>query len=112
MRQFCFVNVACLTHRLETDLRTRSQTLAGLVRSALIVSGVTMEQQILSTLQEIKTAIYILMAIVVLGVVASFLRAGIAAKSLLRGKLDDVFRDEANHLFDKGAFDELINFCE
>ena len=76
------------------------------------VSGVTMEQQILSTLQEIKTAIYVLMAIVVLGVVASFLRAGIAAKSLLQGKLDDVFRDEATHLFDKGAFDELINFCE
>ena len=71
-----------------------------------------MEQQILSTLQEIKTAIYVLMAIVVLGVVASFLRAGIAAKSLLRGKLDDVFRDEASHLFDKGAFDELVNFCE
>jgi hypothetical protein len=50
-----------------------------------------MEQQILSTLQEIKTAIYVLMAIVVLGVVASFLRAGIAAKSLLRGKLDESF---------------------
>ena len=61
-----------------------------------------MEQQILSTLQEIKTAIYILMAIVVLGVIASFLRAGIAAKGLIRGKLDDIFRDEASQLFDKG----------
>lgn len=64
------------------------------------------------TLQEIKTAIYILMAIVVLGVTASFLRAGIAAKGLLREKLDDIFRDEASHFFDKGAFDELIKLCE
>jgi len=71
-----------------------------------------MDQAILSTLQEIKTAIYVLMAIVVLGVVASFIRAGISAKNLLRGKLDDLFRDEANHLFDKGAFDELIKYCE
>jgi tetratricopeptide (TPR) repeat protein len=71
-----------------------------------------MEQQILSTLQEIKTAIYVLMAIVVLGVVASFIRAGISAKSLLKGKLDDLFRDEANHLFDRAAFDELIKYCE
>src|SRR5918999_2304706 len=71
-----------------------------------------MEQQILSTLQEIKTAVYILIAILVLGVIASFLRAGIAAKGLVRGKLDDIFRDEASHLFDKGAFEELINFCE
>lgn len=71
-----------------------------------------MEQQILSTLQEIKTAIYVLMAIVVLGVVASFLRAGIAAKNLVREKLDDLFRAEASRLFDKGAFDELIKYCE
>jgi tetratricopeptide (TPR) repeat protein len=71
-----------------------------------------MEQQILSTLQEIKTAIYILIAILVLGVIASFLRAGIAAKGLVRGKLDDIFRDEASHLFDKGAFEELIEVCE
>ena len=71
-----------------------------------------MEQQILSTLQEIKTAIYILIAILVLGVIASFLRAGIAAKGLVRGKLDDIFRDEASHLFDKGAFEELIKVCE
>ena len=52
------------------------------------------------------------MAIVVLGVIASFLRAGIAAKGLLREKLDDIFRDEASHFFDKGAFDELIKLCE
>jgi tetratricopeptide (TPR) repeat protein len=71
-----------------------------------------MEQQILSTLQEIKTAIYVLMTIVVLGVVASFIGAGISAKNLVREKLDDLFRDEASHLFDKGAFDELIKYCE
>lgn len=71
-----------------------------------------MEQQILSTLQEIKTALYVLMAIIILGVIAGFLRAGIAAKNLVKEKLDDFFRDEANHLFDKGAFDELIRYCE
>jgi tetratricopeptide (TPR) repeat protein len=71
-----------------------------------------MEQQILSTLQEIKTAIYVLMAIVVLGVVASFIRVAISVKNLVRGKLDDLFRDEAIHLFDKGSFDELIKYCE
>ncbi len=71
-----------------------------------------MEQQLLATLQEIKTAIYVLMAIVVLGVVASFLRAGITSKNLVREKLNDLFRDEASHLFDKGAFDELIKYCE
>ncbi len=52
------------------------------------------------------------MAIVVLGVVASFLRAGISAKTLVREKLDDIFRGEASHLFDKGDFDELIKYCE
>jgi tetratricopeptide (TPR) repeat protein len=71
-----------------------------------------MEQEILSTLREIKTAIYVLMAVVVLGVVASFIRAAISVKNLVRGKLDELFRDEANHLFDKGAFDELIKTCE
>jgi tetratricopeptide (TPR) repeat protein len=71
-----------------------------------------MDQEILSTLREIKTAIYVLMAIVVLGVVAGFIRAGIAAKDLVKGKLDDIFRDEASRLFDKGAFDELIKYCE
>jgi len=71
-----------------------------------------MENEILSTLVQIKTAIYGLLAVVVLGVVANWIRAGVSIKNVVRKGLDDVFTEEAGNYFDEGKIDELLAHCE
>jgi len=71
-----------------------------------------MEAQILSTLNEIKIAVYVLLAVVVLGVVANWIRAGISIKNVVRKQLDDLFSEEAGNFYDEGKYDELLAHCE
>ena len=82
----------------------------GLVIKTLAV--IKMEAEILSTLNEIKTAIYALLAVVILGVVANWIRAGISIKNVIRSQLDDIFSEEAGNFYDEGKFDELLIHCE
>lgn len=71
-----------------------------------------MENEILSTLSDIKTAVYVLIAVVVIGVVANWVRAGVSVRNLIKRQLDDLFTDEASDLHDSGKFDELLVHCE
>jgi len=71
-----------------------------------------METEILSTLNEIKTAIYLLLAVVIIGVVANWIRVGISLKNVIPNQLDDLFTEEANNLYDEGKFDELLASCK
>ena len=71
-----------------------------------------MENEILSALNEIKTAIYLLLAVVIIGVVANWVRTGISIKNVIRKELDDIFIVEASNYFEKGLFDELLSHCE
>ncbi|MBW9262217.1 MAG: hypothetical protein K1564_11660 [Candidatus Thiodiazotropha sp. (ex. Lucinisca nassula)] len=71
-----------------------------------------MENEILLILYDIKKAIYLLLAVVITGVLANWVRAGISIKSVVRRELDDLFTEEASDFYDKGQFDELLAHCE
>jgi tetratricopeptide (TPR) repeat protein len=71
-----------------------------------------MENQILTTLNDIKAILYIILIVVVAGVVANWIRAGISLKGVVKKELENIFKDEADKLYDAGDFQELINHCE
>lgn len=71
-----------------------------------------MDNNILSALNEIKVAIYILLAIVTIGVIANWVRAWASVKNLARKELDDLFTVEAGNYYDEGKFDALLSHCE
>ncbi len=71
-----------------------------------------MDNNILSTLNEIKVAIYVLLAIVTIGVVANWVRAWASVKNLVQKELDDLFTKEAGNYYDEGKFDELLSHCD
>lgn len=71
-----------------------------------------MEGDILATLNQIKTAIYVLVAVVVAGVVANWVRAGVSIGHVVRNKVDDLFTEEAGRYFEEGKFDELVALCD
>jgi len=71
-----------------------------------------MDNELLSILTDIRTAIYWLLAVVIVGVIANWIRAGISIKNAMGKKLDDLFTDEASELYDKGQFGDLISHCE
>jgi cytochrome c-type biogenesis protein CcmH/NrfG len=70
-----------------------------------------MEQEILNTLQEIRTVIYILVIFVFFGIVVNSVRAAISIKGLLRRELYEQFKEEASQFYDKGDFTSLIDHC-
>lgn len=71
-----------------------------------------MDSEVISILREIKTAIYVLVTIVMLGVVANWIRAGVSVKNIVRRELDDLFSEAASNYYDEGQFDELLSHCE
>ena len=71
-----------------------------------------MDNEVISILNEIKIAIYILMVVVILGVVANWIRAGVSVKNLIRREIDDLFTEEASNYYDEGEFDKLISHCK
>ena len=71
-----------------------------------------MDSEVISILNEIKTAIYILVAIMTLGVIANWIRVSISIKNILRKELDDLFSEEASNYYNEGKFDELLAHCE
>ena len=71
-----------------------------------------MDNEIISILNEIKTAIYVLVVVVIFGVVANWIRAGVSIKNVIRKELDDLFSEEAGDYYDKGKYDELLSHCE
>ena len=71
-----------------------------------------MDNEVISILNEIKTAIYILMVVVILGVIANWIRAGVSVKNLIRREIDDLFTEEASNYYDEGKFDELLAHCK
>ena len=71
-----------------------------------------MEQEILSELAAIKSAIYILIAIVTIGVVANFIRVYFTSKNYIRNELNDLFEKELEEIFDDGRYNELLEKCD
>ena len=71
-----------------------------------------MENEILIALNEIKSILYIILSVVVIGVVANWIRAGISFKNLVSKEIANIFTDESNTLYDEGKFHELIEKCE
>lgn len=71
-----------------------------------------MDNNVVSALSEIRTAIYILLAIVTLGVIANWIRAWASVKNMLEKELAELFTKEAGDFHDKGKFDELLIYCE
>jgi tetratricopeptide (TPR) repeat protein len=71
-----------------------------------------MDSEAISILYEIKTAIYVLLAVVIIGVIANWIRAGVSMRNLLRRELDDAFIDEVSDYYDKGNYEELISHCD
>ena len=71
-----------------------------------------MDNNILSALNEIKVAVYVLLAIVTIGVIANWVRAWASVKNLAQKELDDLFTKEAGNYYDEGKFDELLSHCE
>ena len=52
------------------------------------------------------------MVVVILGVIANWIRAGISVKNLIRREIDDLFTEEASNYYDEGKFDELLAHCK
>jgi tetratricopeptide (TPR) repeat protein len=78
----------------------------------LELAGKNMNSDTILILNDIKIALYILIAVVTLGVVANWVRAGVSIKSIIRRQLDDIFTEDASDYYDKGKFDELLEHCE
>ena len=71
-----------------------------------------MESQILSSLVEIKVALYWLIAILSVGVFASSIRAGLALRSAVRREKADRVSREAGGLYDDGKLEEVLAYCD
>tara|TARA_R110002096_G_scaffold429995_1_gene643438 strand:+ start:400 stop:810 length:411 start_codon:yes stop_codon:yes gene_type:complete len=71
-----------------------------------------MEPDILPTLRDIKIAIYWLIGIVSLGVIANWVRAIIGIRSTIKREKNEIFSEIASELFDEGKWDELIDYCD
>ena len=71
-----------------------------------------MDSEVISILYEIKTAIYVLIVVVIIGVIANWVRAGVSMKNFIRRELDDAFSEEASDYYDKGEYEELLSYCE
>lgn len=71
-----------------------------------------MDHDILSTLNEIKVAIYALLVIVTIGVIANWIRVWTSVRNLLQKELDNIFTIQAGDYYDEGKFDELLAHCE
>ncbi len=71
-----------------------------------------MDNNILLILNEIKVAVYALLAIVTIGVIANWVRAWASVKNLVQRELDDLFTKEAGNYYDEGKLDELLSLCE
>ena len=70
-----------------------------------------MENEILSKLIDIKITVFILLAVITLGVIANWVRAGVTLKNVVKKELDDLFTEEASHLYEEGRFDQLLSYC-
>ena len=71
-----------------------------------------MENEILIALNEIKSILYIILFVVVIGVVANWIRAGISFKNLVSKEMREIFTEEADTLYDNGSYQKLIKICE
>ena len=71
-----------------------------------------MDNEILTTLISIKYALYLLITIVSVGVIANWVRAGIALKRQYREELENIFTTDASALYESGKYNELITLCD
>ena len=81
-------------------------------RQPHVVEEMKMESQILSSLVEIKVALYWLIAILSVGVFASSIRAGLALRSAVRREKADRVSREAGDLYDDGKLEEVLAYCD
>jgi uncharacterized membrane protein YidH (DUF202 family) len=65
--------------------------------------GINMDSNVISTLNEIKVAIYVLLVIVTIGTIANAVRAWASAKNLIRKELDDLFTIEAGNFYEEAS---------
>ena len=71
-----------------------------------------MDNEILIALNNIISILYIILAVVVIGVIANWIRAGVSLKNLVSKEMGNIFTDEANTLYDEENYHKLIEICE
>ena len=71
-----------------------------------------MDNEILQILDEIRIVLYLILAVVTLGILPNVISKIINAKSSLRDAKERVFKGLASDLFDEGDIDGLISYCE
>jgi len=69
-----------------------------------------METEI-TLLQDIKTALWVLIFIVSIGVVATVVRAIITSFRAVKTEIDNMFYNSASAMYESGDFKELIEYC-
>lgn len=62
-------------------------------------------------LQEIKTAVWVLVYIVGAGVLLSLLRAVAASYRTIKSELANAFTNTATSMFERGKYEALIKYC-
>ena len=65
----------------------------------------------LALLQEIRSAVWILVYLVGAGVLLSFVRAVAASYRTIKTELASAFSNTASAMFDRGQYDSLIKYC-
>jgi len=71
-----------------------------------------MEAEILQTLREIKSILYVIGLIISIAVVFKVFEFITSIIKNFKKAIKEVWRNEANEYFDKGEYDSLISHCE
>jgi len=69
-----------------------------------------METEI-TLLQDIKTALLVLIIVVSIGVVATVVRAVITSYRAVKSEIDNMFYNSASAMYESGDLKELIEYC-
>lgn len=62
-------------------------------------------------LQEIKSALWILIFVMSIGVVATIVRAVITSYRAVRTEIDNIFYNSAKGMFEGGNLNDLVKYC-
>lgn len=89
----------------------RSLRCASFTPHSLVVSGEKRMDAQLILLQEIKTAVWVLIYLVGAGVLLSLLRAVAASYRTIKSELANAFTNTATSMFERGKYEALIKYC-
>ena len=65
----------------------------------------------LTLLQDIKTALWILISIVSIGVVATVIRSIVTSYRFVKTEIDNLFWNTASAMFESGELNKLVELC-